>query len=103
MLRIEGVETGASSSSSDLRISDEANRQYSGSASGSGSGQRERERPGEGDDYASTLDEFERRMITLRKVVNAGEDRRKKVSPQTMGKEDSAAQGAVGEDTTSPT
>ncbi|KAI0182823.1 hypothetical protein EV127DRAFT_305636, partial [Xylaria flabelliformis] len=78
MLRIEGVETSAPGSSSELRISDEASRQRPGSASGSGSGQRERERPGEGDDYANTLDEFEKRMATLRKVVSASEDRRKK-------------------------
>ncbi|KAI0108905.1 hypothetical protein GGR51DRAFT_113504 [Nemania sp. FL0031] len=100
MLRIEGVETGASSSSSELRVSDEANRQRSGSSSGSGSGQRER--PSEGDDYTSTLEEFEKRMIILRKVVNAGEDKRKKNDAQTIDKEDMAAQGLVAEDTTSP-
>ncbi|KAI1131833.1 hypothetical protein F5Y10DRAFT_35822 [Nemania abortiva] len=102
MLRIEGVETSATGSSSELRISDDASRQRPGSASGSGSGQRERERPIEGDDYASTLDEFEKRMITLRKVVSAGEDRLKTMASQTKGKEEVAAQGAVAEDTTSP-
>ncbi|KAI1202830.1 hypothetical protein F5X97DRAFT_190621 [Nemania serpens] len=100
MLRIEGVETSAPNSLSELRISDEANRQRPGSASGSGSGQRERERPGEGDDYTSTLDEFEKRMVTLRKVVNASEDRRKKIASQMTDIEDMTAQGAVAEDAT---
>ncbi|KAI1163179.1 hypothetical protein F5B18DRAFT_328590 [Nemania serpens] len=100
MLRVEGVETSAPNSLSELRISDEANRQRSSSASGSGSGQRERERPGEGDDYTSTLDEFEKRMITLRKVVNASEDRRKKIASQMTDMEDMTVEGAVVEGTT---
>ncbi|KAI0466148.1 hypothetical protein F4859DRAFT_333450 [Xylaria cf. heliscus] len=103
MLRIEGIETGASSSSSELRISDEASRQRPGSASGSGSGQREREREraGEGDDYANTLDEFEKRMAALRKVVNAGEDRRKKLASQTTEHENAPVQDTVTENTPS--
>ncbi|TGJ84530.1 hypothetical protein E0Z10_g4233 [Xylaria hypoxylon] len=102
MLRIEGVETSAPSSSSELRISNETSHQRSGSASGSGSGsgQRERERAGEADDYASMLGEFEKRMITLRNVVNASEDRRKKIAPQTVGEGELAAQDKVTEDTT---
>ncbi|KAI2638533.1 hypothetical protein GGS21DRAFT_445102 [Xylaria nigripes] len=85
MLRIEGIETSPVASSSELRRSDEANRTRPGSAAGGGSGggggsgQRERE---EGDDYAYMLDEFEKRMAALRKVVNAGEDRRKKIAAQ---------------------
>jgi hypothetical protein len=101
MLRIEGVETSTPNSSSELRISDETSRQRPSSGSGSGSGHRERERSGEGDDYVSTLDEFEKRMITLRKVVNASEDRRKKIAPQTTGEEHVAMPDAVAEDTTS--
>ncbi|GAP85447.1 hypothetical protein SAMD00023353_1000590 [Rosellinia necatrix] len=97
MLRIEGIETSAPSSSSEMRISDEASRHRPTSASGSGSGQRERERAGEGDDQANTLEEFERRMATLRKVVNAGEERRKKVALETIGGEDAAAQDAAAE------
>ncbi|KAI0550482.1 hypothetical protein F4679DRAFT_203693 [Xylaria curta] len=101
MLRIEGVETSAPGSSSELKISDEASRQRPGSASGSGSGQRERERPGgEGDDYASTLDDFEKRMTTLRKVVNASEDRRKKIASQTPDHENVPTQVAVAEEDT---
>ncbi|KAH8161349.1 hypothetical protein CIB48_g6904 [Xylaria polymorpha] len=101
MLRIEGVETGTPSSSTELRISDEASRQRPGSASGSGSGQRERERGGEGDDYVNTLDEFEKRMVTLRKVVNASEDRRKQLASQTADNENVPAQDTVAGDTTS--
>ncbi|KAI1737717.1 hypothetical protein F4680DRAFT_204343 [Xylaria scruposa] len=100
MLRIEGVETSAPGSSSELRISDDASRQRPGSASGSGSGQRERERPGEGDDYANTLDDFEKRMATLRKVVNASEDRRKKIASQTTDHKTLPTQDTVIEDTT---
>ncbi|KAI3324849.1 hypothetical protein HD806DRAFT_57056 [Xylariaceae sp. AK1471] len=102
MLRIEGIETSAPSSSSELRISGEAGRQRSGSASGSGSGQRERERSGEVDDYATMMNEFEKRMGTLRKVVNASEDRRKKISSQEAGEENVPAQEVVTEDTNSP-
>ncbi|KAI8623741.1 hypothetical protein F5Y19DRAFT_348609 [Xylariaceae sp. FL1651] len=83
MLRIEGIETSAPSSASELRISGEASRQGSGSASGSGSGQRERS--GEGEDYANMLDEFEKRMATLRKVVDASEDRRERIASQAGG------------------
>ncbi|KAI1433883.1 hypothetical protein GGR50DRAFT_454696 [Xylaria sp. CBS 124048] len=92
MLRIEGIETGPLSSSAELRRSDETSRQRPvSSASG-------RERPGttttiattttttaEGDDYAGMLDEFEKRMATLRKVVNASEDRRKKTAFEIPG------------------
>ncbi|KAI1186969.1 hypothetical protein F5B17DRAFT_401473 [Nemania serpens] len=97
MLRIEGIETSAPNSLSELGISDEANRQRPDSASGSGG---QRERSGEGDDYTSTLDEFEKRMMTLRKVVNASEDRRKKIAAQMTDIEDMTAQGAVAERTT---
>lgn len=88
MLRIEGVETSAPSSLSEMRISNESGRQRPDSAGGSGSGQQER--AGEGDDYTATLDEFEKRMATLRKVVSADEDRRKKIALETMGGEDMA-------------
>ncbi|KAI1114505.1 hypothetical protein F5Y14DRAFT_171289 [Nemania sp. NC0429] len=98
MLRIEGVETSTPNSLSELRLSDETNRQRPSSAGGSGSGQRER--PGEGDDYTSTLDEFEKRMVTLRKVVNASEGRRKKIDSQMTDMMDVTAQGAVAKDTT---
>jgi hypothetical protein len=102
MLRIEGIETSAPSSSSELRISGEASRQHSSSASGSGNGPRERERSGEGDDYAPMLDEFEKRMATLRKVVKAGEDRRKKIASEEAGEENVPVQEAVTEDPSAP-
>ncbi|KAI0876925.1 hypothetical protein GGS24DRAFT_187780 [Hypoxylon argillaceum] len=101
MLRIEGIETSTPDSSSELRISDETSRQRPGSASGSGSGHRERERTGEGDDYVSTLEEFEKRMTTLRKVVSASEDRRKKIASQMAAEEHVAAPDAAADDTTS--
>ncbi|KAJ2972509.1 hypothetical protein NUW58_g9171 [Xylaria curta] len=95
-----GVETNAPTSLSELRISDEASRQRPGSASGSGSGQRERDRPGEVDDFSTTLDEFEKRMAILRKVVDAGEDRRKKMAPQTTSQADVTAPNTAPKDTT---
>ncbi|KAI0422692.1 hypothetical protein F5X98DRAFT_101553 [Xylaria grammica] len=102
MLRIEGVETSAPSSSSELRISNETH-QRSGSTSGSGSGQRDRGSAGEIEDYASMLDEFDKRMATLRNVVNTSEDRRKKIAAQTTGEGDVAAQAAVTEGATPST
>ncbi|KAI5921093.1 hypothetical protein F4810DRAFT_712913 [Camillea tinctor] len=86
MLRIEGVESGLVRPEGDLRISGEASRNISGSASvsGSGSGQRDRDR-GEGEDYTSIFDEFDRRMATLRKVVDASEDRRRKIAADAGG------------------
>ncbi|KAI1638753.1 hypothetical protein F4809DRAFT_232676 [Biscogniauxia mediterranea] len=86
MLRIEGVESGVLGSEGDLKVSGEASRHISGSASGSGSGsgQKDRER-GEGEDYTSIFDEFEKRMTTLRKVVDASEDRRRKIGAEAGG------------------
>ncbi|KAI1348609.1 hypothetical protein F5Y01DRAFT_211227 [Xylaria sp. FL0043] len=100
MLRIEGIEMNASGSPSELRMSDETSHQRSGSASGSGSRHRERERSGEPDDYSIMLDEFEKRMTTLRSVVNAGEERRKKIALQTASEEDVEAQDTVNKDPT---
>ncbi|KAI0018549.1 hypothetical protein F4780DRAFT_781238 [Xylariomycetidae sp. FL0641] len=81
MLRIEGVESSALGSEADLRISDQANRQGSGSGSGSGSSQRDRGQ-GESENYTGVLSEFDKRMATLRKVVSAGEDRRRKIGAE---------------------
>ncbi|KAI0160565.1 hypothetical protein GGR57DRAFT_499246 [Xylariaceae sp. FL1272] len=78
MLRIEGLETTNPESSSELRISGERTGQGSGSGSGSRSGSAHKENDKE--EYAGMLDEFDKRMATLRKVVNASEDRRKKVA-----------------------
>ncbi|KAI3340019.1 hypothetical protein F4824DRAFT_432528 [Ustulina deusta] len=98
MLRIEGIEMSGPGSPSELRLSDETSHQRSGSASGSGSRHREREHSGEAGDYSSMLDDFEKRMTNLRNVVNASEDRRKKIDPQTTGVEDVAH--TVAQDTT---
>lgn len=83
MLRVDGVETGSVGSERELRLSDEKSGQRSGSGSGSasGSGQRDRER-GDGEDYGQLVDEFEKKMAVLRKVVNAGEERRRKIGVQ---------------------
>ncbi|KAI0431050.1 hypothetical protein F5Y09DRAFT_206098 [Xylaria sp. FL1042] len=98
MLRVEGIEMSTPGSPSELRMSDETSHQRSGSASGSGSRQRERERSRETDDYSSMLDEFEKRMATLRSVVNASEERRKKITLQPATEEDMVAQETVAKD-----
>ncbi|KAI1209756.1 uncharacterized protein F4807DRAFT_89049 [Annulohypoxylon truncatum] len=74
MLRIDGIETSALGSEGGT--SGEASRQGSGIASGGGSGHHDRER-GETEDYTNIVDKFERRMTTLRKIVEAGEERRR--------------------------
>ncbi|KAI0383539.1 hypothetical protein F5Y04DRAFT_27473 [Hypomontagnella monticulosa] len=76
MLRIDGVETGGLGSEGEL--SGEASRQGSGTASGGGSGHHDRDR--EAEDYTNIVDKFERRMTTLRKIVDAGEERRRKIA-----------------------
>lgn len=78
MLRIEGVDSNAIGSEGE--ISGTASRQGSGSGSGGGSGQHDRER-GDPEDYTNLVEKFERRMITLRKIVEAGEERRRKTVP----------------------
>ncbi|KAI0170724.1 hypothetical protein BJ166DRAFT_494610 [Pestalotiopsis sp. NC0098] len=76
MLRIEGFDGGSLTSDSELRLSDERNRLGSGSGSGSSSHQR----PTEPEDYNALVDEFDKRMSLLKKVVDAGEERRNKVA-----------------------
>ncbi|KAI0839072.1 hypothetical protein F5Y06DRAFT_27059 [Hypoxylon sp. FL0890] len=74
MLRIDGVESSALGS--EAETSGEPSRQGSGIASSGGSGQHNRDR-GEIEDYTNIVDKFERRMTTLRKLVDAGEERRR--------------------------
>ncbi|KAI1454541.1 hypothetical protein F4805DRAFT_308996 [Annulohypoxylon moriforme] len=74
MLQIDGIETSALGSEGGT--SGDASRQGSGIASGGGSGHHDRER-GETEDYTNIVDKFERRMTTLRKIVEAGEERRR--------------------------
>lgn len=76
MLRIEGIEGGSLTSSSELRLSDERSGPGSGSGSGSGSGQR----AVEAEDYNSLVEDFDKRMAMLRKVVDAGEERQRKIA-----------------------
>ncbi|KAI0126639.1 hypothetical protein BJ170DRAFT_414074 [Xylariales sp. AK1849] len=83
MLRVEGVESGVLGSEVELRLSGEKSGQGSGTGSGSGSGQNDRHK-GEGEDYSSLVEEFDNRMTMLRKVVDAGEERRSKVSLESM-------------------
>ncbi|ORY68622.1 uncharacterized protein BCR38DRAFT_482125 [Pseudomassariella vexata] len=78
MLRIEGVESGGIGDG-ELKLSSEGSRQGSRSGSGSGSGQHKEK---EGEDYTTLVDEFEKRMCILKKVVDTGEDRRRKVDDE---------------------
>jgi hypothetical protein len=73
MLRIEGVESGAMASERELRLSEERSG-GSGSGNSGASGHRDAE------DYTSLVDEFEKKMSLLRKLVDAGEDRRRKIA-----------------------
>ncbi|KAI1407559.1 hypothetical protein F5Y13DRAFT_124837 [Hypoxylon sp. FL1857] len=77
MLRIDGIESSALGSEGES--SGEPSRQGSGIASGVGSGQHDRDR-GEVEDYTNIVDKFERRMTTLRKLVEAGEERRRMIA-----------------------
>ncbi|KAI1334065.1 hypothetical protein F5Y15DRAFT_315525 [Xylariaceae sp. FL0016] len=78
MLKIEGMDSRALGSEAELR-SGSLGRSGNGSTSGSGSGHKDRDRSVEVDDYADITDDFERRMATLRKVMNASEERRRKI------------------------
>ncbi|KAI2616017.1 hypothetical protein GGR54DRAFT_641828 [Hypoxylon sp. NC1633] len=77
MLRINGVESG--SLGSETGLSPRESRHGSGSASGGGSGHNDREK-GDAKDYTTLVEKFERRMATLRKIVDAGEERRRKTA-----------------------
>ena len=82
MLRIEGVECGGGSGADSLSSGE-------GPAS---SGSRDRgPDAGAPDNYPALVDEFERRMVTLRKVVDAGEERRQKIGVETSGGVETAA------------
>ncbi|KAI1375445.1 hypothetical protein F4677DRAFT_137963 [Hypoxylon crocopeplum] len=73
MLWIDGTEgdfLGA-----EVGLSPEASRH----GSGSGSSHNDRNR-GEPEDYTNLVDKFERQMVTLRKIVDAGEERRRKIA-----------------------
>ncbi|KAI1862798.1 uncharacterized protein JN550_009945 [Neoarthrinium moseri] len=74
MLRIEGVEGGSLGSEGELKLSGDKSGHSSGTGTGSGSGQKDRE-SGHAEDYGNLVDEFDKRMNMLRKVVDAGEER----------------------------
>ncbi|KAI0853340.1 hypothetical protein F5Y00DRAFT_99548 [Daldinia vernicosa] len=80
MLKIEGIESNSLGSEGGL--SGEASRHGSGSGSGSGSGQHDRGR-GEIEDYTNLVDKFDRQMTTLRKIVDASEERQRKTAADT--------------------
>jgi hypothetical protein len=81
MLRIDGLESGSTASEGELRLSSEVTRQGSSTESGHSSGHKQSAK-GDGDDYASLVDEFDKRMATLRRVVNASEERRHIARPE---------------------
>ncbi|KAI1104623.1 hypothetical protein F4804DRAFT_182767 [Jackrogersella minutella] len=78
MLRIDGIESSALGSEGET--SGEASRQGSGIAGGSGSGSGQHDRERDSEDYTHIVDKFERRMTTLRKLVEAGEERRRMIA-----------------------
>ncbi len=60
----------------------ETSRQGSGLTSGGGSGQHDRDREENRDkDHSNLVEKFERQMTTLRKIVDASEDRRRQTAP----------------------
>ncbi|KAK7748324.1 hypothetical protein SLS62_008692 [Diatrype stigma] len=103
MLRIEGVECSSSlGSESESRLqqpSGEPGRLTASGGLGSGSASREREKGSETtEDYSAIVDEFEKRMVTLRKVVSANEERLQKtegIDPSSDG-EAAALAAAMG-------
>ena len=88
MLRIEGVECGGGGGSGGGSGIDS---QSSGEAASSSSRDRERGPDAGADEYPALVEEFERRMVTLRKVVGASEDRRQKIGAETAAASASAA------------
>ena len=77
MLRIDGIEAASAGTESELRLS---NRSGQGSGSGSSLGSSQRDRDNES--YSTLVDEFERRMVMLRKMVDSSEERRQKVEAE---------------------
>ncbi|KAJ1327814.1 hypothetical protein MN608_07145 [Microdochium nivale] len=81
MLRVDGIESSAMGSEMDLALSDEQSRQGSGSRSGIISGvtsSRADVPPGHdnAEDYGVLIEDFQKRLTMLRRVVDAGEERR---------------------------
>ncbi|KAK8075097.1 hypothetical protein PG997_009760 [Apiospora hydei] len=92
MLRIDGIEAApiAAGTESELRLS---NRSGQGSGSGSSIGSSQREKDSES--YSTLVDEFERRMVTLRKMVDSSEERRQKLEAEANAEPVSAIQHEI--------
>lgn len=103
MLRVEGVESSALGSEVDMALSEDQSRQGSGSRSGISSGaanSRTDVPPGADntEDYGVLIEDFQKRMLMLRKVVEAGEERRNQAVVNEPGPEISASSALQGED-----
>jgi len=103
MLRVEGVESSALGSEVDMALSEDQSRQGSGSRSGISSGaanSRADVPPGadNAEDYGVLIEDFQKRMLMLRKVVEAGEERRDQDSVAEPGPEISASSALQAED-----
>jgi len=90
MLRIDGIEAASIGTESELRLS---NRSGQGSGSGSSIGSSQREKDNE--NYSTIVDEFERRMVMLRKMVDSSEERRQKVDAEANAEPVSAIQHEI--------
>lgn len=90
MLRIDGIEAASAGTESELRLS---NRSGQGSGSGSSIGSSQREKDNE--NYSTIVDEFERRMVMLRKMVDSSEQRRQKVDAEADAEPISAIQHEI--------
>ncbi|KAK8061414.1 hypothetical protein PG994_007780 [Apiospora phragmitis] len=90
MLRIDGIEAASAGTESELRLS---NRSGQGSGSGSSIGSSQREK--ETESYSTLVDEFERRMVMLRKMVDWSEERRQKVEAEGNAEPVSAIQHEI--------
>jgi hypothetical protein len=89
MLRIEGIGTDLGIASAPPTT--EGELQGSGGSGGSGAGSGSRSRTRAQEDYASLIDEFERRMDILGRVVDAAEERRRRVVDEREAGEEEQA------------
>jgi hypothetical protein len=97
MLRIEGVGTDLGIVST---LSGAEGGELQGSGGSGGSGSRSRTAGQQQEDYAGLIDEFERRMGVLGRVVDAAEQRRRRGAAEAEREEQAAAAagGQTGDD-----
>ncbi|KAH7027764.1 uncharacterized protein B0I36DRAFT_364918 [Microdochium trichocladiopsis] len=100
MLRVEGVESSTLGSEVDMALSEDQNRQGSGSRSGLSSGatnSRADMAPTNDnmEDYGVLIEDFQKRMLMLRKVVDAGEERRNHRATTDLGVEQDLSTGPI--------